>query len=114
MKKIEKFFYHIVTHYNPDFYWSKRPKVVSKSDSTNKLIKLIWLFRLKRMEAYNNASFGTYLNHGAIIETQPILPHGLRGIHISSKAYIGKNVTIYQNCTIGVLKSNGGGATCWE
>lgn len=62
MKKIEKFFYSIINHYNSDFYWSKRPKVISKSDSTNKLIKLIWLFRLKRMEAYNNASLGTYLN----------------------------------------------------
>lgn len=31
----------------------------------------------------------------------PVLPHGLNGIHISSLARIGKNVTIFQQVTIG-------------
>ena len=34
------------------------------------------------------------------------LPHGIRGIFISDKAVIGKNVTLYQQTCVGVL---GGG-----
>lgn len=34
-------------------------------------------------------------------ESPPILPHGLHGIHISDKAYIGKSCVILQSVTIG-------------
>lgn len=42
------------------------------------------------------------MGYGAKFEGIPILPHGLRGIFISDKAIIGKNVTIYQQTCIGV------------
>lgn len=42
-----------------------------------------------------------YIGSLAEFATAPILPHGFHGIHISSGAKIGKNVTIFQNVTIG-------------
>ncbi|MGD6849039.1 serine O-acetyltransferase [Rossellomorea aquimaris] len=36
------------------------------------------------------------------------LPHGGKGVIISSKASIGNNVTIYHQVTIGTIKANGG------
>lgn len=44
---------------------------------------------------------GTDLNHGAVFETVPRLPHGLNGIIISPDAYIGRNCTIFHQVTIG-------------
>lgn len=44
---------------------------------------------------------GTDLNHGAVFETVPKLPHGLNGIIISPDAHIGKNCTIFHQVTIG-------------
>lgn len=35
------------------------------------------------------------------IKSEPIFPHGISGIFISHQAKIGKNVTIYQQVTIG-------------
>lgn len=37
----------------------------------------------------------------AEIKSEPIFPHGISGIFISHQAKIGKNVTIYQQVTIG-------------
>ena len=47
---------------------------------------------------------GGYVGRETIIDGKPNLPHGFHGIHISREAHIGKNVTIYQNTTIGVGK----------
>lgn len=42
-----------------------------------------------------------YIGSHAKFAAPPILPHGFHGIHISTGANIGKNVTIFQNVTIG-------------
>lgn len=82
-------------HYNPNKYWKMRNIVVNPSINKSMLLKVFYLFRIKRMEAFNNASTGININSGCIFESQPILRHGLNGIIISHYAYIGKNVTIY-------------------
>lgn len=109
MNKIEQMAYNWINHYNAKYYWNIRPRLTDKDDSTSKVVKRYWLLRLKLMESYNNASLGTYINRGAIFEGTPILPHGLRGIHITDKAHIGKNCTIFQQTVIGVKYLNGGG-----
>lgn len=42
-----------------------------------------------------------YIGEGAIFQNKPILPHGLNGIHISTKSIIGSNVIIFHQVTIG-------------
>lgn len=95
-----------VQHYNSKKYWKRRAIVVDKKNRTPKLIKLIYLFYIKKCDAYNNASMGTDLNQGAKFKTPPNLPHGLNGIIIHLKSEIGSNCVIYQQVTIG---SSGGG-----
>ena len=99
----------IIQHYDSDKYWKRRKIVVNPADKTNKLIKLYYLFYIKKCDAYNNASMGTDLNQGAIFETRPKLPHGLNGIIVHLKAHIGANAVIWQQVTIG----SSGGGTPW-
>ena len=66
-----------------------------------KLLKLWYLLYIKRCDAFNKASMGTDLNHGAEFGSIPKLPHGLNGIIISPDAKIGKNCTIFHQVTIG-------------
>ena len=96
----------IVQHYNPEKYWNRREIVVDPNNKTSKLLKLYYLYYIKRCDAHNNASMGTDLNQGAVFETRPLLPHGLNGIIVHMKAHIGKNAVIWQQVTIG---SSGGG-----
>lgn len=103
--------YAFVNRYDETVYWRLRAKVINPEDETPKLIKLWWLYRLKKMEAFNGASLGTYVNYGSVFAGSPSLPHGLRGIHISDKAQIGNNVTIFQQIVIGVAESGGGAPT---
>ena len=42
-----------------------------------------------------------FIGKKAKFEDIPVLPHGLNGIHISSMARLGKNVTIFQQVIIG-------------
>lgn len=90
----------LVQHYNDDKYWKMR-EVVINPNNKNIFLKLYYLFKVKRSDAFNNASMGTNLNYGAIFESRPNLPHHLNGIIISPRAKIGKNCTIYQQVTIG-------------
>lgn len=95
-----------VQHYNPDKYWRRRFIVVNPNNRTPKIIKLYYLYYIKKCDAFNNASLGTDLNQGTVFESQPDLAHGLNGIIVHMKAHIGKNATIWQQVTIG---SSGGG-----
>lgn len=72
-------------------------------------MRLIWLLKIKRMDARNNASMGTALDKSAFFASPPNLPHGLYGIIISHNAVIGKEATIYHQVTIG--QGNGGAPT---
>lgn len=94
----------IVQHYNPKKYWDRREIVVDPKKKVPKLIKLWYLFYIKRCDAYNNASMGTDLNQGASFKTRPTCPHGLNGIIVHMKAQIGANCTIYHQVTIASSK----------
>lgn len=98
-----------VQHYNPKKYWKRRKIVIDKNNKTPKILKLLFLFYIKKCDAFNCASFGTDLNQGAVFESEPILPHGLNGIIVYYRAHIGKNVKIYQQVLIGF--GNGGAPT---
>lgn len=99
----------VVQHYDPDKYWKRREIVVNKNNKTPFLIKLYFLYYIKKCDAFNNASLGTDINQGAVFETRPELPHGLNGIIVHLKAHVGANAVIWQQVTIG----SSGGGTPW-
>lgn len=89
----------MVQHYNHKKYWRYRDYCVRGGGIL--IIKLFCLYYIKRCDAFNNASFGTDLNAGAVFSTPPTLPHGPNGIIISPYAKIGAHSYIYQQVTIG-------------
>ena len=96
------FMIHHIQHYNPEKYWKMREVVIMPGEGIMFRIKqLIYLFRIKRMDAFNNASMGTDVGFGAHFDTPPHLQHGLNGIIVSHYAHIGKNAWIAQQVTIG-------------
>lgn len=105
---LTKFIGH-VQHYNHRKYWKYRKIVVDKDNKTNRFLKIYYLYRIKKMDAFNNASFGTHLNYGAYFSEPPKLPHGIRGIFISHNVKVGKNSTIFHHVTIG--EGKGGAPT---
>ena len=96
-----------VQHYNPNRYWKYRTIVTNPNNKTNKFIKLLMLYYIKKSDAYNNASFGTNINSGAYFKEPPILPHGLNGIIISHNCKIGGGSIIFQQVTIADNPKNG-------
>lgn len=94
---------HHIQHYNPDTYWKMRKVVISsrRGGVLHKIKQYFYLLRIKRMDAFNNASMGTDIGFGAHFETPPHLQHGLNGIIVSHYAHIGKDVWIAQQVTIG-------------
>lgn len=93
---------HHIQHYNPSRYWKMWEFVISPCGGGISKFKKIWyLMRIKRMDAFNNASMGTDIGFGAQFETPPHLQHGLNGIIVSHYAHIGKDAWIAQQVTIG-------------
>lgn len=93
---------HHIQHYNPKKYWKMRNVVISSRGGVLYRVKqYFYLFRIKRMDAFNNSSMGTDIGFGAHFETPPHLQHGLNGIVISHYAHIGKDAWIAQQVTIG-------------
>ena len=90
----------IVQHFDYDKYWSRREKVVNPACKLPTIVKLWYLYYIKKCDAFNCASMGTDLNGGATFKSRPVLEHGLNGIIISHFAEIGYNCTIYQQVTI--------------
>lgn len=98
--KFIKFFMHKIQGYNHEQYWKMREEVTNPNSKKNKLLKLYYLYKIKKADSKANASMGTDLGAGAIFDTPPNLPHHLNGIIISHYAHIGKNCTIFQQVTI--------------
>ena len=94
------FFKNVIQHYNHEKYWKMRKQLLDNKSKVNKIVKLYYLFRIKRMDAFHNASMGTDFNRGAKFMTPPSLPHGLNGIIIAPDAEIGRNCIIFQRVTI--------------
>lgn len=98
--KFVKKILNIIQHYNHEKYWKMRAEVINPNSEKNKLIRLYYLLRIKKMDAYHNASMGTDFGAGASFETPPIFVHGMNGIIVGHSAKIGKNVTISQQVSI--------------
>lgn len=94
---IIKFIMNYVQHYNHKSYWKMRDAVINSKG----IRRYLYLFRIKKMDAYNGASMGTHLGYGAYFAEPPSFPHGIRGIIVTHNARIGKNVTIFHQVTIG-------------
>ena len=90
-----------IQHYNEKRYWKYRSIVIDPMNTTPRIVKLLLLLYIKRSDALNNASLGTFLNEGAQFKKIPNFPHGLYGIIISKNAKIGENCTIFHQVTIG-------------
>ena len=97
---IAKFLLQTIQSYNGTKYWRRRAIVTNPNDRTFVLLKLYYLFWMKRIEAKHNSSTGALLNAGTQFITPPSLPHGLNGIIIGHDAIIGSNCCIYQQVTI--------------
>ena len=84
----------VVRHYNHEKYWNMRDYVCMSEKRSLKA--LYYLFRIKKMDAYHNASMGTHMSFdSAIFKEHPNLPHGLNGIIVSNSAVIGTGCTIF-------------------
>ena len=95
------FLIHHIQHYNPEKYWKMRSVVIDPTISgLGRIKQLYYLYRIKRMDAFNNASMGTDIGFGAVFLSPPHLQHGLNGIIVSHYAKIGKNAWIAQQVTI--------------
>lgn len=95
-----------IQHYNHEKYWKMRAEVVNPNSKKNKFIKYWYLYRIKKMDAFHNASMCTDMGGGAIFKTPPHFPHGMNGI-IIGESKIGANckilhqVTVQDGCEIG-------------
>lgn len=94
------YFMSKVQHYNHKKYWKMREEVINPKSKKLKIIRLWYLYKIKKSDAFFNASMGTDFGAGATFATPPNLPHHLNGIIISHYAKIGKNCTIFQQVTI--------------
>lgn len=95
-----------IQHFHPQRYWKYRERVIDPNKRYPKWLKLLWLYKVKRSDAFNNASLGTHLGYGASFASMPSFPHGLYGIIVSHNAVIGRDCTIFHQVTIG--EGNGG------
>ena len=90
----------VVIKYNHDKYWRMRSEVVNPHSKKPKLIRLLYLIRIKRCDMYHNSSMGTGFGEGAVFDAVPHLCHGLNGIIIAYNAHFGKDVYIAQQVTV--------------
>lgn len=95
----------IISGYRHAKYWRRREYVVNPAKK-NVLLKLYYLFWIKRIDGRKLCSFGTNVNGGARFATPPLLPHGPNGIIVGHDVVIGRDVTILQQVTI----AHGGGS----
>jgi hypothetical protein len=100
MKYIEKLLIGHLTHFKYNKYWKMREYVVDPKKK-NKIKKMLYLYKIKKSDAFNLCSFGTNINFGASFETPPILPHGPKGIIVNEKCKVGINCVIFHQVTIG-------------
>ena len=89
-----------IQKYDKDKYWKMRSEVVNPNSKTPKWLRFIYLYKIKKSDAFNNASMGTDMGSGAHFAETPILVHGLNGIIVSHSAKIGKKVIICQQVTV--------------
>lgn len=108
LSKAERIMRSWVQHYDEKKYWERRAKATDPDSKLPKLLRLYYLFYVKRCDAFNNASTGAHLGYGTRFAEAPVLPHGLYGIIISHHASVGRNCTIYHQVTIGEARDGAG------
>lgn len=86
--------------YNHSKYWRRRGIVVDPNNHTCILMKLYFLWYIKRIDSRFGCSFGTNLNSGSKFATPPLLPHGPYGIIVGHNWDIGKRCVIYHQVTL--------------
>lgn len=89
-----------VQHYNHEKYWKRRAEVINPNSKVPKLIRLYYLYYIKKTDAYHNCSFGTLWNHGSTFVTPPHLPHGPNGIVIGNNLTFGEDCVLFHHVTI--------------
>lgn len=98
-KGIMSFIWRRVSHFDYEKYWEMREYVCSH---TGGLKAYFYLYRIKKMDAFHNASLGTHIGfNSAQFKGRPFLPHGLNGIIVSNDAVIGEKCQLYHHVTIG-------------
>ena len=95
-----KFFRYRIQHYDPEKYWKRRALVVDPQAKIPLWLKYYYLYYIKKCDAFNNASFATYINEGAQFAEPPYLMHGLNGIIIGKETTIGKKCVMAQQVMI--------------
>ena len=86
--------------YNHRKYWKRRSDVVNPHSKKPWLLRLYYLWWIKRIDAKHHCSFGTNLNAGASFSSPPFLPHGPNGIICGHDVKVGANCIIYHQVTI--------------
>ena len=97
---ISRFVLSLLKGYNHTKYWRRREKVVDPKSGTPLIVKLYFLYYIKRKDARLHCSFGTGLNYGAQFKSPPFLPHGPYGIVVGHDAKVGSGCIIYHQVTI--------------
>ena len=90
----------VMSGYNHKKYWLRREVVVNPLAKVNPLVKMYYLFYIKRVDYKHCCSFGTSYNSGSQFDSPPHLPHGPNGIIVGHDAKIGANVTLFHQITI--------------
>ena len=104
--KLVKLMMSYILRYDKEKYWKMRSEVIDKNSKKSKFVRYWYLYKIKKADAFNNASMGTDLGKGATFLSPPNLPHHLNGIIVSHYAKIGKNCTIFQQVTISQDENN--------
>lgn len=107
--RIGHYFNDLIKGYNHRKYWHRRSVVIDPNNTTWRVIKLYYLWWIKRIDARFCCSFGTNLHSGSIFKTPPHLPHGPYGIIVGHNWQIGENCIIYHQVTLadgGIIGNN--------
>lgn len=74
-------------------WWAQRQRLLAARGPWRRLLLEVYRANLRE--------HGSYISPRAIFAGRPVLPHGPTGIFIAPRARIGRDVTIYQQVTIG-------------
>lgn len=97
---LQRMVLHIIQGYNHEKYWHRRDIVINPKNKLPTIVKLYYLFWIKRIDAKHHCSFGTNLNSGSLFATPPSLPHGPNGIIVGHDVKVGSHCIIFQQVTI--------------
>lgn len=97
---MQQFLLSWIHGYNHEKYWRRRSVAIDPTNKTPKLLKLYYLFWIKRVDARHHCSFGTNLHAGAYFATPPNFPHGPNGIICGHDIKVGAHCNIYHQVTI--------------